>query len=368
MRIGFEAKRVYQNKTGLGNYGRDLLRMLTLEAPMHDYVAFTPQRANLPALFPWDNPNFQRVSGKSLGSGEVWRLWAQTLHPTFKNLDVYHGLSGELPLGLPIPAVVTIHDVLFERYPSLYSPIDRWIHFKKFQSAAQRAQQVVAISEQTKQDIHTFLDIPLEKIQVIYQGCHTLFSHRFSEEEKALTRQKWGLPAQFLLGVGTLEKRKNMEVVIKALRETDIPLVLVGGRTSYTAYLEKLIVEYKMEHRVWFPTAVNLTELVQLYQSALALVYPSVFEGFGIPIIEGLRSGIPVLTSQGGCFPEAGGQGAYYLAPTNPEEWQQQIKQVVGDPEGQKARIQAGHVHVEKFESKYLVPQWLNLYQSLISD
>lgn len=366
MHIGWEAKRVYRNKTGLGNYGRDLIRMLCQYAPDHQYTAFTPPFST--SLFNFQSPNLQTVTGKKFGLGEIWRQWGQTQEPAFQSLDVYHGLSGELPFGLKVPSVVTIHDVLFERFPEFYSPIDRKIHFFKFQSAAKRAQRVVAISEQTKRDIHQFLGIPLEKIEVIYQGCHPIFAQRFSEEEKAKTREKFQLPEQFILGVGTLESRKNMEVVIRALRDLDIPLVLVGGKTRYTQYLNQLIQDVGMEHRVWFPQPVQLQELAHLYQSALLLVYPSLFEGFGIPILEGLKSGIPVLTGQGGCFPEAGGPGAYYVDQRNPEAWGQTIEQVITSTVDQQSRIQMGYEWIQQFEPDHLVPQWIGLYQSLSSD
>lgn len=366
MHIGFEAKRLFRNKTGLGNYGRDLIRSLTRFAPEHTYWAYTPPSSD--DLFQFKSPNFYKIQGKTWGSAELWRQWGQTTEPSFKNLHVYHGLSGELPLGLKVPSVVTLHDLIFERYPQFYSKIDRKIHFLKFKSAAKRAQRVVAISEQTKADIHQFLEVPLDKIDVIYQGCHSIFSERFSKEVVAETRAKFGLPNQFILGVGTLEARKNMGVVIEALRDLDIPLVLVGGRTRYTDQIQLRISELRMQNRVWFPQQVQLTELAHLYQSAYMLVYPSLFEGFGIPILEGLKSGIPVLTGKGGCFPEAGGPAAFYLDQKDPEAWRETIQQVVTSPFDQQVRIQTGLKWIQKFEPEVIIPQWIQLYQSLSSD
>lgn len=363
MRIGFEAKRVYQNRTGLGNYGRDLLRSLTQYAPEHQFTAFSPTSSS--NLFTCEQPNYSLIHGKTWGISEIWRQWGQTHHPLFEALDVYHGLSGELPLGLKVPSVVTIHDLLFERFPHFYSAFDRKIHFFKFKSAAQRAQRVVAISEQTKADIHQFLKIPIEKIDVIYQGCHPIFAKRFSKQTLAQTRAKYGLPEQFILGVGTLEARKNMAVVIEALEHLDIPLVLIGGKTKYTEYLHQRIQALRIGHRVWFPQQVPLLDLAHLYQSAMMLVYPSLFEGFGIPILEGLKSGIPVLTGQGGCFPEAGGPAAYYIDQTQSAAWKETIEQVATLPSLQQERIKTGYEWIKRFEPEVIIPQWIELYQSL---
>src|SRR5690554_6805482 len=159
------------------------------------------------------------------------------------NIEIYHGLSGEIPIGLPknVKSVVTIHDLIFMRYPELYSFFDRKIHFWKFRYAAKKADCVIAISEQTKRDIVEFLKINPEKIKVVYQGCADVFKENFSSEEKESVRKKFNLPEKFVLNVGTIEERKNALTIVKAIHDLDIKLVLVGRKTKYYQKIEDYV-------------------------------------------------------------------------------------------------------------------------------
>ncbi len=370
MKIGFEAKRVYHNTTGLGNYGRDLIRSLTAFYPQNHYFLYNPKKRHDP-LFTAENP----IVVEKLPSNTFYRrfhnYWRQKgiINDLLKDeITVFHGLSGELPFGLKkrkIKSVVTIHDLIFVRYPKLYSFFDRQIHFFKFRKAAKNADIVVAISEQTKQDIIEFLKIDADKIKVIYQSCHSAFKKEYASEEKEAVRLKYNLPENFILNVGTLEERKNIFPVVKAIRDIDTTLVLVGKETSYSDAIKKYIKEYNLEERVFFLKHVEIEELAMLYQLATLFVYPSLFEGFGIPIIEALYSKTPVITTNYGVFPEVGGPASVYIDPSDVNALKEKIKWLNSNDMLRAQIIEEGYAYVQKFSDIEIARQMMALYKSI---
>jgi len=226
---------------------------------------------------------------------------------------------------------------------------------------------VVAVSEQTKRDVVHFFDVPEEKVKVIYQGCQDVFKHAYPQEEIEQVRIKAGLPEKYILNVGTVEERKNILAGVKAIKDIDIHLAVVGGETPYKQRVKDYIVKNRMEHKVSFLKGISNKELAMLYQGAALFIYPSLFEGFGIPIIEALYSGTPVITSKGGCFGEAGGQGSLYVEPQNEEELKNAIVKVLSDDNLSKEMIQKGKVHLRKFSDEYIADRYMDLYSSLIA-
>src|SRR5690554_1450738 len=245
MKIGFDAKRFFHNNTGLGNYSRDLVRILSGHFPENEYFLYNTKPNKQRSSLLNDQNTFEKLPtsffGKKLKS--LWRMFWVKKQIQEDSIDIFHGLSGEIPIGLPknVKSVVTIHDLIFMRYPNLYSFFDRKIHFWKFRYAAKKADYVIAISEQTKQDIIKYLKITPEKIKVVYQGCSNVFKENFSSEEKEFVRKKLNLPSEFVLNVGTIEERKNALTIVKAIKDLDIKLVLVGRKTKYYEQIEKYV-------------------------------------------------------------------------------------------------------------------------------
>ncbi|ATA89437.1 glycosyl transferase family 1 [Capnocytophaga stomatis] len=369
MKIGFDAKRAFHNNRGLGNYSRDLIRILQEQTDC-ELVLFNPKekkdkRINFtektkvitPKSFFW----------KKLKS--IWRILKISSLSKKENLDIYHGLSGEIPLGIykNTRTIVTIHDLIFLRYPHLYSFFDRKIHFWKFLYAAQKSHHIIAISEQTKRDIVKFLNIPEEKISVVYQGCHKAFKQFYSEEKKQEIRQKYHLPEKFVLNVGAIEPRKNALEIVKAIKDLDISLVLIGKKTKYFEKIEKFCVENKMQNRVFVLKNVSMEDLAIIYQLATVFCYPSVFEGFGIPITEALFSKVPVITSLGSCFPEAGGEHSVYINLNNAsEEIKQAILDITTNEEKRKLMTEKGFEYVQKFTDESVFEELMKVYKTKI--
>ncbi|MEC4113567.1 glycosyltransferase family 1 protein [Myroides pelagicus] len=367
MKIGFDAKRLFHNNTGLGNYSRDLVRILKKYYPNNDYILYNPKPKVIP--FFSDNHNFKVISPSRIMKKLhfIWRTYGIAKNPITKQLDIYHGLSGEIPVGLPtkVKKIVTIHDLIFERYPHLYSKWDRKAHFKKFKYAVEHADAIVAISEQTKADIVHYLKVQPEKIQVIYQGCAQAFKEHYNTENLEHTRLKFKLPKEFVLNVGTIEERKNAFNLVKAIKDIDTTLVLIGRKTNYATSIEQYIKANHLENKVIFLQGVSLEELAHIYQLATIFAYPSIFEGFGIPIIEALYSGTPVITTNSGVFPEAGGPDSIYIDETNIEQIKQAIISLLKDETERKRISTKGKEFATKFNDENIANHWIKLYQNI---
>jgi glycosyltransferase involved in cell wall biosynthesis len=371
MILGFDAKRFFHNKTGLGNYSRDLIRILAQYHPENSYLLYNPKPKKIDRI-PVDGKiiiEHLPESKKDKKLSSLWRLFSISTQIKKDKVDLYHGLSGEIPIGLnksQVKTVVTIHDLIFMRYPNLYSFFDRKIHYYKFKYAANKADLVIAISEQTKKDIITYLKINPNKIKVIYQGCAPIFKEEISAEFIEFTRNKYLLPTNFILNVGTIEKRKNVLSVIKAIKEIDTQLVIIGKKTAYFNEIKTFISENKLQNKVIFLENVELKELASIYRMASVFIYPSVFEGFGIPIIEALYSKTPVITSKGGCFSEAGGENSIYIDALSTEEIKVKLEEVLANPEKREAMKQKGHEFVQKFNDENIAKEWIETYHEVM--
>ncbi len=365
MKIAFDAKRFFHNTSGLGNYSRDLLRILSEYEPDNEYILLNKNKSERgKEILERSNVKFAQTSKGNFSRQLKMGKDAQKL-----GADIFHGLSGELPLKWdqkPIKKVVTIHDLIFVRYPQYYSFFDRKIHFWKFKKAAETADKIIAISEQTKRDIIDFLKIPETKIDVIYQGCHKAFKEEQSPELFQAAKEKFNLPERFILNVGTIEDRKNLLNIVRAIHETDIPLVVVGRKTKYYQKIAAFLKKNKMENQVIFLEGVCMDELAVLYKLADIFVYPSFFEGFGIPVIEALFSKTVVVTSNTSCLPEAGGKDSVYIDPDNYLDLKAKIKFLWENESERKRREEKGFTFVQKFNDEPIARELMHFYRKII--
>ncbi|MEY8685812.1 glycosyltransferase family 4 protein [Bacteroides sp. AN502(2024)] len=376
MRIGFDGKRAVQNFTGLGNYSRYIVDILCQFGPENEYVLYAPKKRENKRLDKLTK-QYQQLqlsypttsSWKKLSS--LWRVWGVTHQLEKEKIDIFHGLSNELPLNIhqsEVKSIVTIHDLIFLRYPQYYHSIDRKIYTYKFCKACENADKIIAISECTKRDIIEFFRIPADKIEVVYQGCDPSFMHPVAEENKREVRAKYQLPDHYILNVGSIEERKNALSAVQALMmlPEQIHLVIVGRHTEYTDKVEHFIKENKQEERVHIISNVPFDDLPAFYQLAEIFVYPSRFEGFGIPIIEALYSGIPVVATTGSCLEEAGGPDSIYVHPDDIKGMADAFKQIYADPERKKNMIEKGHSFAKRFSEEKQAEEILNIYKKLM--
>ncbi|WP_223598676.1 glycosyltransferase family 1 protein [Chryseobacterium sp. GVT01B] len=365
MKIAFDAKRFFHNTSGLGNYSRDLVRILSEYEPDNEYLLLNKNKSERGKEI-LERPNVHCIE---TSKGNFSRQLKMGKDAQKQGADIFHGLSGELPLKWdpkPIKKVVTIHDLIFVRYPQYYSFFDRRIHFWKFKKAADMADKIIAISEQTKRDIIQYLKVPETKIEVIYQGCHHAFKEQQSPELMQAVKDKYNLPERFILNVGTIEDRKNLLNVVKAIKGTEIPLVVVGRKTKYYQKIESFLKKNKMEKQVLFLEGVSIDELAAIYKLADIFVYPSFFEGFGIPVIEALFSKTVVVTSNTSCLPEAGGKDSVYINPDNDLDIRAKLKFLWENESERKRREEKGFEFVQKFNDEPIAKQLMNFYQKII--
>lgn len=373
MKIGFDAKRAFFNKSGLGNYSRSILLLLQEYFPENEYLLYTPSLKDSISfqknkLFKIKEPSTKLTQLFS----SYWRSMSMSSDLKKEKLDLFHGLSNELPSDIQKSAtksIVTIHDLIFLRFPHFFSAIDNQIYLQKFKHACKAADHVVAVSEQTKHDIVNFFQISPNKISVSYQGCGQQFWQIVSEEKKQEVQKRYNLPKKFILNVGTIEPRKNMYNLIYSLlyAKHDATIVSIGrGVSSYMRELEQLIDKKGLQKRVLFLHNVTNEDLPAVYQQAEIFVYPSYFEGFGIPILEAMVSDIPVITSSGSCFPETGGDAARYINPNNPEEIAIHCDEIMSDTELQKKMVKRGRIHAEKFSDEAVVKSIMQVYHNTL--
>jgi glycosyltransferase involved in cell wall biosynthesis len=380
MNIGFDAKRAFQNSTGLGHYSRTLISSLAAFYPHHHYYLFAPRINN--TFNTSEIKNLHAVSPLHFPAPwfkAAWRSnWVKKDLKKHK-IDIYHGLSHEIPFRLEktgIKSVVTIHDLIFERYPEQYGRIDRMIYRKKFRYACKHADKIIAISQQTKQDIIDLYKIPEEKIAVCYQSCNPAFNEIISPEKKEEIRHLYNLPPDYYLYVGSIIQRKNLLQVCKALKQLNnsLPLVVIGNGGSYKQKVKDFIAENGMTELVIFlsehaaagnPGFTSSAHFPAIYQMATAMIYPSIYEGFGIPVLEALCSRLPVITSNVSCMPETGGDAAWYVNPNDADEIANAMKTIAADTTLSNSMIDKGIIHAEKFSTQNTARAVMSLYQSL---
>jgi glycosyltransferase involved in cell wall biosynthesis len=371
MRIGFDAKRAFFNFSGLGNYSRNTIRSMGTRFPEHDYFLYIPKRK-----YRIQNGEFEKhtlvypqsFTGRNLPW--LWRSYWLGRKLREDGIELYHGLSNEIPFDMPTPgvrSVVTIHDLIYMRYPGWYKPIDRAIYIRKARHAARKADRIIAISGQTGSDIQEFIGVSPEKIDVVYQGCDPAFYSPVRDTEKSRIKEKYGLPGEYLLYVGTIEPRKNLLKIIQALEmdSHEIPLIVIGRATPYLEKVRQFIHEHSIQN-IFFLRDVPNEDLPGIYQMAKIFIYPSRFEGFGIPILEALASLTPVITSTGGCFSEAGGKSTSYVDPESAEELAVTIRKILDDSQLQDSMKRDGFEHSLQFTEDRITDNIMQVYRKAL--
>ncbi|MFZ1256056.1 MAG: glycosyltransferase family 1 protein [Saprospiraceae bacterium] len=372
MKIGFDAKRLFYNKTGLGNYSRTLVANLQNRFPQNEFHLYTPSIKPEPYSNAFlDKSKFQIHLANGI-SKKLWR--AHLINKDLDNdgIELYHGLSNELPFGLKIKSVVTIHDLIFKIYPNTYNLIDRFIYNYKFKNSCMKADKIIAISEHTKKDIVHHYHIEPNKIEVVYQTCNSCFIDGAESKMDHPANTKYLLPKEYLLYVGSVEPRKNLSTLINSYQylplEFQLPLVIIGKGKSYKLKIFNQIQQLNLKNKIiWIENLESNEQLASIYQQAAVFIYPSLYEGFGIPIIEALYSKTPVITSNCSSLPEAAGPDSFYFNPLNPVELSETIITALTDNTKRKIAIENGLKYAKlNFSEKIVSDKLMSIYKGLI--
>lgn len=368
LKIGFDAKRIVRNGTGLGSYGRTLVNDLAQYPLRLNLYAPDKGRDDLRTqIVERDNIAFVYPTSRHFKS--YWRSRGIVADLKRDGIQLFHGLSGELPFGIRksgIKSVVTIHDLIFLRHPEFYNPIDVQIYKWKFRQTIKEADYIIAISECTKRDILGYGGnlVSEDKITLIYQSC----SPRFNTSQNYKTSNLNSKLGRYVLSVGSIEPRKNTMLALKALHHLpdDISLVLVGRHTAYTDKLIQYARANGLEHRLHILHGVPDTDLPALYAGAECFVYPSVYEGFGIPIIEAISCGLPVVACTGSCLEEAGGPDSLYVAPNDAIGMANAIRRSLKGADDREERIQRSMDYIRRFSGTDVAGQVVDVYKRVL--
>jgi glycosyltransferase involved in cell wall biosynthesis len=374
MNIGFDAKRLFCNFTGLGNYSRTLVNDLANYYPENAYHLYTPEIRNSAVTASFiNNPHFQNhAAGTAFKS--LWRSYSVVADLKRDGIDLFHGLSNEIPLKINksgIKSVVTIHDLIFKIYPKTFSLSEQVIYDLKFKYSCQHADKIVAISESTKNDIVHFYEIDPEKIEVIYQACNPLFYTLRTDEENEQVIQQYQLPKDYLLYVGSVEARKNLKIIIESYEhlspQLQIPIVVIGRGGKYKQEVEAMIAEKDLNHLViWLDKLDDNQHVQSIYQCARALIYPSFYEGFGLPVAEALLSKTPVITALTSSLTEAGGHHSIYIDPNNAANLADAIEKVLTDTNTVNNMKESGLIYAhQNFTSIVATKKMMDFYKSI---
>ncbi|MBC7424927.1 MAG: glycosyltransferase family 4 protein [Bacteroidia bacterium] len=308
MKIGYDAKRYFGNNSGLGNYSRDLVRMMAEQRPGNEYFLFSPTA----------NSNYQVPPEVGIVTSTkpafYWRSFGIAKDLKKLGIELFHGLSNEIPMGLKeegIKSVVTIHDVIFKMYPQYYKPVDRLIYQYKTAYACKNADIVIATSEQTKEDLVKYFKADAGKIEVVHQVCSPSFSIANNNLEKK--------SPPVILYLSSFQNRKNhlrlIEAFAKVSAKTGMNLLLAGRPGETFISCESLVRKFGIIDRIKFMTNINSAQMPDVYATASAFIYPSEFEGFGIPLLEAIQCHLPVACSNISVFKEIVGDAALYFNP-----------------------------------------------------
>lgn len=340
MKICVDVGPALQGRAGLGRYAVELLAALLRVAPQHEYITFHNAEAARSAL----PPALDRLPKRGTRLSNIpWRL--STLPAYGLNLpqdrlvpgvDLFHATDQLLPRLKHTHSVFTIYDAAFRLYPETHTRQNRWFLNLMVPRFLRAAGRIIAISECTKQDTVRLYGIAPDNIHVIPLGVHPRFRPIQSPDALAAARGRYGLPARYVLSVGTIEPRKNLTLLLEAYQallagDPELGLVIVGQKGWLYERFFRRLAELGLEGRVIFPGFVPGEDLPALYSAAACFAYPSLYEGFGLPVLEAMAGGTPVVCSNSSSLPEVAGDAALLLEPQDVEGWVVALRRILTD-------------------------------------
>ncbi len=367
MRIGYDCRCLQQEKTGIGYYTYHLLRALMHVQPDNEFYLYSNCG--------FQQPGVGNNICKHTCRGLPGTVWLQTVLPLLLHKDkvsVFHAPLFIAPLLGSIPKLITVHDLSHYLYPEKTTWQNRYILRGLLPASIKAASAVIAVSENTKQDIVNYLGTSPEKITVIPLAASDVFRKISDQAELNRVRLKYDLPKDYILFVGTVEPRKNLERLLLAYKQVldrrkDLPhhLVVVGKLGWQYDGIMQSYHRLRLKQRINFLGYVDEADLPFLYNSADAFVYPSLYEGFGLPVLEAMSCGVPVITSNVSSLPEVAGDSCYLVDPLCVEELADAIELVLENQELRERMGVWGQARALDFSWQYTAEETFKLYSKV---
>lgn len=383
MRIGIDVTAALSQGAGIGRYTRELVQALVAADSKNSYHFFS---ARQPAAPPLANPLPAAANARHrpapLGERWLYRLWYRLQLPlpvqwVTGPLDLFHSPDFVLPpVAGGIPTLLTVHDLSFIHYPETFP--QRLVGYlnRAVPASIRRARHVLADSEATKKDLIDIWQVPAGKITVLYSGVSAGFQPVTDPDKVAAVRAKYSLgQAPYILSVGTIQPRKNYQMLIRAFEAVAARwphnLVIAGGKGWLYDEVLAEAGRLGLENRVQFAGFVDDADLPALYSAASLFVFPSLYEGFGLPLLEAMACGVPVITSDASSLSEVaaplpgGRETAVQLSPQEQDAWTEAINSLLADSAARAGLIAAGLQQAQRFTWDGAARQLLTLYSTL---
>jgi len=374
MRIGIEGKVLGWHGSGIGRYATSLTRALLREAVGRDkdctFVIFTGPQTSQDALKGCQGAYYQH--DVPFKSSLLRSLISLPLALRREHIDVLHGLDH---IGIPLVGrysryVATIHHVIPLLFPHLFTVKHRWVIRVALARIAQQAERIIVPSHAVREDVEHYLRVPTDRLVVIPEGCDPRFVPTTDFSRLSQVQRRYSLPAQYILFLGTLEPRKNLPTLLQAFaylwqRKAIDPawrLVLAGARGWREESIFRTIKSLKLEDAVCLPGFIAEQDLPDVYRGAALFVFPSLYEGFGLPVVEAMGSGVPVITSNTSALPEVAGDAALLIDPHDVDSLAEAMQQMLRDEDLRAHLREKGLKQVQKFSWEVAARRTLELY------
>jgi len=367
MRIGIDARLVYYSQAGIGQYILNLTRWLAQIDGANEYVLLQSRKDNSTII---EQANFRRVS-----------LWTPSHHRFEQHalpaeiarlgLDLLHSPDFIPPFRANCRTVITVHDLAFLLYPQFLTR-ESARYYGQVDQAVRRADQIVADSESTRQDVLRLLGVPPDKVSVVYLAANPLYRPISLAQARAWVEEKFGLAGEFILSVGTIEPRKNLPTLLRAYRQLldayklDVTLALVGGEGWLYAEVPTLVKKLRLTDRARFLGRVSDEDLLHLYNAAGVLAHPALYEGFGLPPLEAMSCGTPVVVSNASSLPEVVGDAGLLVEPENVAAWSAALWRVCTDDDLRDELSQKALARSRRFSWERTARQTLRVYEQVL--
>ncbi|MDI6778326.1 MAG: glycosyltransferase family 1 protein [Patescibacteria group bacterium] len=387
MKIGIDIRPIGKKRTGDEVYFFNLVKNLA-ETNRRDLISTDDEYYLYTDRDPEKDSGLAGEIGK-LGLGQnfkvvfvkktnrfCWNFWALPNYLKKNPVDVFH-TQYIAPFWLPkkIKLVLTIHDISFNFFPEHIRKSDLFFLKTLIPRSIRRADKIITVSQNEREQIIKFYKVPPEKVDVTYNGVDfERFGKVFSAEEKENVRKKYNLPEKFLLYVGTMQPRKNIPALLQALavfykkyNSRDMKLVIVGNKKArnFDRRIDEEIKNSSLSEQVIFPGWIEDKDLPAIYKLSECFVFPSLYEGFGIPIVEAMAAGIPVVSSDKSCLPEVGGDAALFADPANPADFAKKIHEVITDENLRSDLVKKGTKLAKSYTWQKTAEKTLEIYKSL---